>query len=132
MSGRNEAKMDTLKGDKEVLDTRGRGQLRANSERHPAMTHVTGGDFENAAVAAEGDTPGQPWRERRYAIPLGRSHYKRRSTPPELPGRAQPYLSGLFSARDHRAAVWLEAMQEAVKLCGREPLAIRVPFVPGR
>ena len=148
--------MDTLKGDKEVLDTclKRLRQLRANetgkseadvarmrqsldhnlnmcrqrmraqeltsgtSEEgqtlHPAMKLVTGGDFENAAVLAEKTAD-------KLLLDICNSSglaLQKRSNLPSCQARAFT-LENCFLLNDHRAAVWLEAMQEAVKLCGR-------------
>ena len=158
-------KMDTLKGDKEVLDTclKRLRQLRANetgkseadvarmrqsldhnlsmcrlrmraqeltsgtSEEgqtlHPAMKLVTGGDFENAAVLAEKTAD-------KLLLDICNSSglaLQKRSNLPSCQARAFT-LENCFLLNDHRAAVWLEAMQEAVKLCGREPLDDSCPI----
>ena len=158
-------KMDTLKGDKEVLDTclKRLRQLRANetgkseadvarmrqsldhnlsmcrqrmraqeltsgtSEEgqtlHPAMKLVTGGDFENAAVLAEKTAD-------KLLLDICNSSglaLQKRSNLPSCQARAFT-LENCFLLNDHRAAVWLEAMQEAVKLCGREPLDDACPI----
>ena len=158
-------KMDTLKGDKEVLDTclKRLRQLRANetgkseadvarmrqsldhnlsmcrlrmraqeltsgtSEEgqtlHPAMKLVTGGDFENAGVLAEKTAD-------KLLLDICNSSglaLQKRSNLPSCQARAFT-LENCFLLNDHRAAVWLEAMQEAVKLCGREPLDDSCPI----
>ena len=157
--------MDTLKGDKEVLDTclKRLRQLRANetgkseadvarmrqsldhnlsmcrqrmraqeltsgtSEEgqtlHPAMKLVAGGDFENAAVLAEKTAD-------KLLLDICNSSglaLQKRSNLPSCQARAFT-LENCFLLNDHRAAVWLEAMQEAVKLCGREPLDDSCPI----
>ena len=158
-------KADTMKGDKEVLDTclKRLRQLRANetgkseadvarmrqsldhnlsmcrqrmraqeltsgtSEEgqtlHPAMKLVTGGDFENAAVLAEKTAD-------KLLLDICNSSglaLQKRSNLPSCQARAFT-LENCFLLNDHRAAVWLEAMQEAVKLCGREPLDDSCPI----
>ena len=128
-------KMDTLKGDKEVLDTclKRLRQLRANelasgtSEEghtlHPAMKLVTGGDFDKAAESAE----------RTAQILLSDIcnssglALKKKLNLPSCQARAFTLVNS-FLLDDHRAAIWLEAMQEAVKLCGREPLDDACPI----
>ncbi len=115
-----------LKRDKAVLDTclKRLRQLRANSELlHPAMKLVTRGDFENAAESAERTA------EILLSFICNSSglELQKKSNLPSCQARAFT-LENCFLLNDHRAAVWLEAMQEAVKLCGREPLDDSCPI----
>ena len=119
-------KADTLKGDKEVLDTclKRLRQLQANSELlHPAMKLVTRGDFENAAESAERTA------EILLSFICNSSglELQKKSNLPSCQARAFTLVNS-FLLDDHRAAIWLEAMQEAVKLCGREPLDDACPI----
>ena len=83
------------------------------------MTHVLGGDFERRVLARKPPTSC-------FAInSSGLAH--KRSNLPSCQACAFT-LKNCFLLNDHRAAVWLEAMQEAVKLCGREPLDDSCPI----
>ena len=87
------------------------------------MKLVTGGDFENAAVLAEKTAD-------KLLLDICNSSglaLQKRSNLPSCQARAFT-LENCFLLNDHRAAVWLEAMQEAVKLCGREPLDDSCPI----
>ena len=90
---------------------------------HPAMKLVTGGDFENAAELAE----------RTAEILLSDIcnssglALKKRSNLPSCQARAFTLVNS-FLLDEHRAAIWLEAMQEAVELCEREPLDDSCPI----
>jgi hypothetical protein len=87
------------------------------------MNHVRRRNFEDAAESAE----------RTAEILLSDIcnssglEFKKKSNLPICQARALT-LVNCFLLDDHRAAIWLEAMQEAVKLCGREPLDDACPI----
>ena len=87
------------------------------------MKLVTGGDFENAAVLAEKTA------EKLLSDICNSSglELQKRSSLPSCQARAFT-LVNCFLLDDHRAAIWLEAMHEAVKLCAREPLEDACPI----
>ena len=109
--------------EKRRAETPTSGTSEEGQTLHPAMKLVTGGDFENAAVLAEKTAD-------KLLLDICNSSglaLQKRSNLPSCQARAFT-LENCFLLNDHRAAVWLEAMQEAVKLCGREPLDDSCPI----
>ena len=109
--------------EKRRVETPTSGTSEEGQTMHPAMKLVAGGDFENAAVLAE-KTAENLLSDICNSSGLA---LQKRSNLPSCQARAFT-LVNCFLLDDHRAAVWLEAMQEAVKLCGREPLDDSCPI----
>jgi hypothetical protein len=109
--------------EKRRVETPTSGTSEEGQTLHPAMKLVTGGDFENAAVLAE-KTAENLLSDICNSSGLA---LKKKSNLPSCQARAFTLVNS-FLLDDHRAAIWLEAMQEAVKLGGREPLDDACPI----
>ena len=89
------------------VETPTSGTSEEGQTLHPAMKLVTGGDFENAAVLAEKTAD-------KLLLDICNSSglaLQKRSNLPSCQARAFT-LENCFLLNDHRAAVWLEAMQK--------------------
>ena len=109
--------------EKRRAETPTSGTSEEGQTLHPAMKLVTEGDFENAAVLAERTA------ENLLSDICSSSGLalKKKSNLPSCQARAFTLVNCCL-LDDHRAAIWLEAMHEAVKLCAREPLEDACPI----